>query len=264
MVDITNSLEQGYVDSTMLGATTHYAFIQNPPYKINHTYIARDKPDEVKPEVQSDRVVSNQIGQDRLVQESHFQFICSSQYPFKYYCVQNPINPGANGIKFPVLENYRYLIVSGGLSGCAFAILSHSGCLYIIHSGGDSGNSDVGQNLKRKLINRDVYLMAEYLKGTKENYQEKLVGLGEKIQNGLTNEELFDKIIELGFEGAIGVRSTTEMLLRNENGRLTLSTYDRGFCDTIYVRNENGKYGTAIRSFLTEGGKVLRINGNKP
>lgn len=259
MVDITSSLQKGFVEDDMLGANTRYTFIINTPKKIDYSYIPRT--DYQKPvTVNSERVVYMHGAAGTAIVDQNFKLQC--EMSFCYYCVQNPKSPGANGICQEILPDSRYLIVSGSLSGCGFAILFQENKVYIIHSGADSDSyTDQDKETRKKLINRDIYLMALYLK-YEENYKEQLPGLGIDMDNGLFNEQLYEKIKNEGFTGCISVSKEEKISISGND--LGLYSYYGGGNDMICVINEKGKRCTVVRTFLARGGNAIRIEDPAP
>lgn len=194
------------------------------------------------------------------ITEQNFEVRC--EIPFHYYFVQNPELPGANGICREISSGNRYLIVSGHLSGCGFAILFQENKVYVIHSGADFDNrTDQDRETRRKLINRDIYLMALYLK-YEDNYERKLLELGIDMNNGLSNEELHDEIKNEGFAGCISVCKEEKISISGNN--LMLYSYYGVQNDMICVINEKGKRCTVVRSFLAQGGDAIRTEYPAP
>lgn len=82
-----------------------------------------------------------------------------------YYCINNPYEAGANGIKIGY-ESKRFFIASGELTGCGFAVLVKENDLYIIHAGAATATTDTAE-IRRGYINWDIYCMARRLSDSK-------------------------------------------------------------------------------------------------
>lgn len=160
--------------------------------------------------------------------------------PLNYYCILNPAQPGAQGIRLEYSRE-RFFIVSGGLSGCGYAVLKDNDRkIYVIHAG---ANEDTGEEVvsRRKRINCDIFRAAMILKN------------GVDPQNGgsvqMEYGELASQLDMNGFHGYVYTAGEIRDYYKRPNIVLRRYCVTSWNHDVICVINEQGNLSIALRGY---------------
>lgn len=249
MVDITPSLAKGKIKKEMYeNICSHYSIglkdAETAPGKNYTKYccINRSNPNVL------DRT---DIGQ--YVQSIHTNckdysggFHYGDDTYMNHYCVSNPQNAGAVGIEIIRTGEARTLIASGSLSGCGFAVLFRQNYVFVIHAGGSNDTmSDLTVEQRRKMINRDIFLMVNALNNPEQYAGVQING------GGMSCQELFNSIERQGFHGFIYVAEDMEMSISDrivQNLELVSYTTTNLYHDVVCVMNECGNVSSALRT----------------
>lgn len=260
MVDITNSLRTGIMDSSMIWNFCRHYQIQeltgNDVKAEPYYYISRSEPNNLK-QITSPSYVRSICKHKLEDTMGGFKYDPGEEdtIDMQYYFVSNPDYPGAVGISIELTDEKRVMITSGGLSGCGFAVLRNDyGKVYVIHAGASNSFPNVNAadiDIRRQMINRDIYLMAVALQ-MPDCYNKWLSYKGKDmdIQNGLTCEALFERLQECELEGITYVCRENKQLVCDADGmRLAVRSYtSHAFHDVVAVINERGKMASTLRN----------------
>lgn len=263
MVDITNSLRTGKMDSTMINHWCMYYIVHPSQENIvdaaQYYYLPRHELNNLQM-MTSPPFVWSICKQKLKDAQGQFKYDPGKKdkIPMQHYCVLNPDKPGAVGITIELNGEKRIMIASGKLSGCGFAVLTDvGGKVYVIHAGASDTSPDVyaaSIDIKRQMINRDIFLMAMTLKMPEEYdvwfpYVEGCLD----IQNGLTCEKLFCLLQSFGFQGFVYVRrENNQLICDGDCMQLAVRSYTPdAFHDVVAVINEKGKMASTLRDLET-------------
>lgn len=247
MVDITPSLQTGIMESAMLANFGNHYVIYESDFEPYY-YISRNQPDILE---QKTKGCVKAIRTNRL-RDVHGKFEYESDKEMQYYLVPNEAQPGVVGIRKNISDTKRMMIASGGLSGCGFAILLLENSVYVIHAGGElNAIQNLSWDERRRIINRDIYLMAVALLNP-ENYAvwyQYNISTNEKIRNGLTCEALFSLLQHMQFYGIVYVKGeNSQLICDNEKMRLIIRSYHEQYIyDVTFLKNEYGYISTTLR-----------------
>lgn len=158
--------------------------------------------------------------------------------------VNNPSIPGVMGVRCPLMQNKRYFFSTGQLSGCGVAMLMQAEKIYFIHAGASSGgvNNAITPEERRRLINRDIFRMAQLLSSGADNYAQ-----------GITKSELRDLLAEQNFKGVVLNCGVNEDINKSIEDPITMLEYSAeislSFHNLIGVANAEGMC-VGVRSII--------------
>lgn len=156
------------------------------------------------------------------------------------YHVKNPNQAGAIGLSFGYTNQTNYLISSGMLSGCSFAVLKNGNRVIVIHAGASSDNNNI-PDPRGLYKNADLFCMANYL----ANHQ---------LLNNLSQIDVV-QMIELlnsfNFRGFVFFKSDkSKVAIKTSNVigySYSMVNLDYPFADVVCLINKVGKMQIALR-----------------
>lgn len=240
MVDITPSLKTGIIDSDMaVHYCSHYRInaFDHPENDENGFYINRYNIENVvvnrNEKMGENACVKTLQCNDIINNLSGFQYQ-DNQVPLRYHRVSNPNQPGVKGQCIINETGIRRMIISGGLSGCGFAILYSNESIYVIHAGACGEDKNLNQRDSKMLINRDIYLMARALTcfdntndydNNINNYRNNINLSDYEKEQGLLMDGLFERIRDMRLQGCIFVNNNDRATISNNDHSLILKSY---------------------------------------
>ena len=240
MVNITPSLKTGIIDSDMaVHYCGHYRInaFDCPENDENGFYINRYNIENVvvnrKEKMGENACVKTLQCNDIINNLSGFQYQ-DNQVPLRYHRVSNPAQPGVKGQCIINETGIRRMIISGGLSGCGFAILYSGKSIYVIQAGACEEDKNINQRDSKMLINRDIYLMARALAcfdntndydNNINNYRNNINLTDYEKEQGLPMNKMFERIRDMDLQGCIFVSNQDRDTIINDDYSLILKSY---------------------------------------
>lgn len=156
------------------------------------------------------------------------------------YSLKNPNQPGSVGLAFDFTEAHNYLISSGLLSGCSFAVLKSGNRIIVIHAGAVNDNNNM-PDPRGLYKNADLLCMANYL-------------AGHQLLNNLSQMDIV-QMVELlnsfNYRGFVFYKSDmSKVAIKTSNVTgysYSMVNLNYPFADVVCLINKVGKMQIALR-----------------
>ena len=151
----------------------------------------------------------------------------------KYFFVLNPSSPGACGLSIMDVGQHNFMICSGLLSGCSFAVLFNGHKVWIIHAGANVGCDTSSSSY----IYADLYCMAKYL----------ATGVIDYFREQLTFDTCITVLEQLNFHGYIFYSSPLYTQSFGQQKKIIATSY-LNESDVICVINKKRQLEITLRN----------------